>query len=189
MVDREIRRKVLQMLYDECREHPYSRITPKEFQEGLHISIKELNFNMIYLESKGYVELQKLLEGSVFVGARITAQGIDLIEDEYEFDTVFPPAHLEQNPAEVFSEIGLVIDQIKTNNDIDQQTQELLISRIEEISSELTKTDLSYSTVKRHMQAIRKLSEHAARQIAAILHHPAVTRKLTFSARQELEKS
>ncbi|OGC40051.1 hypothetical protein A2Y85_03685 [candidate division WOR-3 bacterium RBG_13_43_14] len=78
------------MTYELYQEHPYYRITPKEFNETLRISIKELNFNIIYLEEKELLELQKPLEGNVFVGARITPKGIDLIEDDDLFNQLYP---------------------------------------------------------------------------------------------------
>lgn len=90
MTNHELRRKILQMLYICFTEHPYHRITPKEFTENLAITQKILDFNIIYLEEKGYVELQKPLEGSIFVGARITPKGIDLVEDKKRLNAQFP---------------------------------------------------------------------------------------------------
>ncbi len=78
------------MLYACYTEHPYHRITPKEFIEQLGVTQKELDFNIVYLEEKGFVELQKPLEGSIFVGARITPIGIDLVEDKEKLGGLFP---------------------------------------------------------------------------------------------------
>ena len=78
------------MLYRCFTEHPYHRITPKEFTEDLGVTQRVLDFNIVYLEEKGYVELQKPLEGSIFVGARITPKGIDLVEDNDKLNTLFP---------------------------------------------------------------------------------------------------
>lgn len=78
------------MLYERFTEHPYHRITPKEFIEILDVTQKNLDFNIVYLEEKGFLELQKPLEGSIFVGARITSNGIDLVEDKKKFSALFP---------------------------------------------------------------------------------------------------
>ena len=86
----EIRRKILEMVYERFKEHPYYMVTPKEFKDTLSIDSKELNYNIVYLEEKGYLELQKSLDGDIFVAARITTKGIDLIEDENEFNIIFP---------------------------------------------------------------------------------------------------
>jgi hypothetical protein len=85
-----LRRKILEMLYKRFTEHPYHRITPQEFIEKLAVTQKELDFNIVYLEEKGFVELQKPLEGSIFVGARITPKGIDLVEDDKKLSELFP---------------------------------------------------------------------------------------------------
>ncbi len=79
------------MTYLLYQEHPYYRITPREFMEAMNISLKKLNFNIVYLEEKGLLELQKPLEGNIFVGARITPSGIDLVEDEDQFNDLYPP--------------------------------------------------------------------------------------------------
>ena len=78
------------MLYKCFTEHPYHRITPKEFIENLGVVQEKLDFNIVYLEEKGLVELQKPLEGSIFVGARITTKGIDIVEDSDQFNNLFP---------------------------------------------------------------------------------------------------
>ena len=78
------------MTYELYQQHPYYRVTPKEFREAIEIGIQELNFNVIYLEEKGLLELQKPLEGDLFVGARITPDGIDLIEDQERFNELYP---------------------------------------------------------------------------------------------------
>ncbi|MCK4756663.1 hypothetical protein KAS56_06995, partial [candidate division WOR-3 bacterium] len=90
MTDIEIRRKILKMAYERFKEHPYHRITPKELENALNIGFKELNYNIIYLEEKGFIELQKPLEGNIFVGVRTTSKGIDLVEDECQFGIMFP---------------------------------------------------------------------------------------------------
>ena len=59
MTDIEIRRGILKMAYERFKEHPYHRITPKELENALNIGFKELNYNIIYLEEKGFIELQK----------------------------------------------------------------------------------------------------------------------------------
>ena len=90
MDSRLLRRKILTMLYACFTEHPYRRITPKEFIEELSVTHKELDFNIVYLEEKGFLELQKPLEGNIFVGARITPKGIDLVEDRDKLNDLFP---------------------------------------------------------------------------------------------------
>ena len=57
----KVRRKILERLYERFVDHPYNRTTPKEFKEQLGIDLRNLNYNIIYLEDKGLIELQKPL--------------------------------------------------------------------------------------------------------------------------------
>ena len=86
MTNIELRKKILELLYERFQEHPYNRITPKELVEITGVDLKTLHFNVVYLEEKGYLELQKPVDGTVFVSARITAEGIDLVEDVEHFN-------------------------------------------------------------------------------------------------------
>lgn len=51
-----------------------------------------LVFNMHYLADRGLVELMMGYQPPLFSGARITADGIDLVENRFQFDLRFPPA-------------------------------------------------------------------------------------------------
>ena len=52
---------------------------------------RELNWNIVYLEKCGYVELGKSIDAPPYIAssATITAQGIDLVEDENGFNRRF----------------------------------------------------------------------------------------------------
>ncbi len=89
MTNSAIRKKMLEILYELFQKRPYNRITPKELIEIIGVDLETLHFNAVYLEEKGYLELQKPLDGTLFVGARITAEGIDLIEDIDKFNAIF----------------------------------------------------------------------------------------------------
>ena len=54
------------MLYGRFTEHPYHRITPKEFIENLGTTQEKLDFNIVYLEEKGFVE-GEVLNGRIEV--------------------------------------------------------------------------------------------------------------------------
>ena len=47
--------------------------------------------NIHYLHDRGYVELLIGYRPPLFAGARITAKGIDLVENRFEFNRLFPP--------------------------------------------------------------------------------------------------
>lgn len=188
MTNIEIRRRILEMLYEQFKEHPYYRITPKEFKELLNIDLKTLNFNIVYLEEKGYIELQKPLEGSLFVGARITSKGVDLVEDDYQLDITFP---VEKDTTEmqinIFKEFNLLIDKINNSNEISKDTKELLVEEVKEIQKELKRIEPSYRRVKLFLDKIKQHNFDAGAQIVTLLKNPIISNLLEKSAKKELE--
>ncbi|GAH26409.1 unnamed protein product [marine sediment metagenome] len=145
MNDVKIRRQILKMAYERFKEHPYYRITPKELEDALNIGFKELNYNIIYLDEKGLIELQKPLEGSIFVGVRISSKGIDLVEDECRFDIMFPADKGEKlAPTHIFAKFNLLIDSIESINNIDNGLKKLITAEIREIQNELKKIEPTF---------------------------------------------
>ena len=65
---------------------------PKEMGETCRTTPWLLNWNLVYLEKKGYLELDRSPDCSQFVAcsASITAEGIDLVENESIFNSLFP---------------------------------------------------------------------------------------------------
>ena len=182
MTGNDIRRKILEMVFARFKEHPYHRITPKEFMETLHIKLSELNFHAVYLEEKGFLELQKPLEGNVFVGARITPQGIDLYEDEYRFDASFP-AEGERKP--VPGNIFLALDELAAGIQKSQTAKvddiDIVNHSIEAIKRELRNDAPRYSVIKKHVGVIRKKCPSMAEEVIRLLKSPSVTRILRDS--------
>lgn len=183
----EVRRKILEILYERFVEHPYNRTTPKEFKEQLGISLRDLNYNIIYLEDKCLIELQKPLEGSLFVGARITHRGIDLIEDEYEFDIMFPAFKRTSPPGNVFTQFNLLIDSIEVDGSINSDLKELIIENIKQIQNEFKKTEPSYTVVKKFLVKVKERNYDISEELQAILRNPSISKILADSAKKELE--
>jgi diadenosine tetraphosphate (Ap4A) HIT family hydrolase len=88
----ELRRCILLKLYGIFKEYPYAPMELKELKEECRTNPKDLNWNIVYLEKCGYVELGRAYEGVTYVApsAAITPAGIDLIENEREFNRRFP---------------------------------------------------------------------------------------------------
>jgi len=89
---RALRRCMLMSLYAIFKQYPYAAVELKQLEEDCRSSTKEVNWNMVYLEKCGYVELGKSVEAPPYVAstATLTADGIDLIEDGDEFNRRFP---------------------------------------------------------------------------------------------------
>lgn len=183
----EVRRRILKILYEQFVEHPYNRITPKEFKEQLGISLRDLNYNVIYLEDKGLIELQKPLEGSIFVGARIMHRGIDLVENEYEFDIMFPAFKRASPPSNVFTQFTLLIDSIEVDGSINSDLKELIIENIKQIQNELKKIEPSYTVVKKSLVKVKERNIEVGKKLQTILKDPIINKILADSAKKELE--
>jgi hypothetical protein len=189
MTNVEIRRKILEMTYELFKEHPYYRLTPKDFREKLDIGTKDLHFNIIYLEEKGYLELQKPLEGSIFVGARITTKGVDLIEDPFQFDMAFP-ANPDTSAMQinVFKEFDLLIDRINALDEIGKEQKEIITEEVREIQKEMKRIEPSYKNVKYFLDKILGRHHETGEQVMAVLKNPVIMQILSDSAKKELEK-
>jgi len=88
-----LRRCIIELLYTHFREYPYAPLEIEMLVEHCQVDPKSLNWNIVYLEKCGFVELGKSVEMPPFVActASITKKGIDLIEDADRFKRRFPP--------------------------------------------------------------------------------------------------
>jgi hypothetical protein len=176
MTNPEIRRMILEFAYKHYQDNPYYRIIASEFKEQLNVNLKELHFNIVYLEEKGYLELQKPIEGSLFISARITARGIDLVEDEY--------AQVQIN---VFKEFDLIVDKIDNSDVIGKSTKELIVEEVREIQKELKKIHPSYGRIKDVLDKLRKRDAEVGQDVITVLKNPVISQLLAESAKKELQ--
>jgi len=187
VTNREIRRKILEILYQRYKDHPYGRMTPKELRESLSITLKELQFNAIYLEEKGLIELQKPLEGSLFVGARATPKGIDLVEDDYQLDVFFPtPGAQGAVPATVFANLRNLINEVGESHELGEQQKEIITEEIKEVLHQLEKSEPSYISFKKTLDRLKERSAEVYERLKVMLKDPTVARILSTAAKKEL---
>ena len=90
-----LRRCILAVLYEFFQAYPYGAMELRQIKETCNTPSRLLNWSLVYLEKCGYLERDKSPDCPPFVAcsASITAQGIDLIEDESRFKSRFsePP--------------------------------------------------------------------------------------------------
>ncbi len=186
MTNNELRKNILKLLYERFCEHPYHSVTPKEFKDRLNVAQRELDYNMIYLEEKKLVELHKPLEGEIFVAARIAPRGIDLIEDELDFNITFSSSTAAGTAdlAAVRKKMQDLLDGIsgQASSDI----RELLHEAVSDLVTQLCETEISYKEIKKLAEKIGQLDRNIAQKITTILKEPALTKLLVDSARREL---
>lgn len=87
-----LRRCLLTTLYDSFRTLPYLQMEPEELRRACQVPLAQLNWNLVYLEKCGYVELSKTYASADHVASAvsITAEGIDLVENPSELTKRFP---------------------------------------------------------------------------------------------------
>ena len=87
-----LRRCIIELLYKHFMEFPYAPLDMGLIADHCNVEAKLMNWNIVYLEKCGYVELGKSIEAPPYVAcsASLTALGIDLIEDIEKFEDRFP---------------------------------------------------------------------------------------------------
>ena len=88
----QLRRCILKNLYAMFQEYPYAAIELSYLNEMCPARVKELNWNLAYLEKKGLVELDKSSDCPPYISCTVTigVNGIDLVENEGQFDQLYP---------------------------------------------------------------------------------------------------
>lgn len=79
---KKLRHRILTLMYARFREVPYAAIELQEISTECEVLPQELNWNLVYLEKKGCIELSKNSDSFPFIAcsATITAHGIDQVE-------------------------------------------------------------------------------------------------------------
>lgn len=81
MDNKNIRRKILEILYEYEQKYPTNGVTDTDLNNKLDIKSEKIDFNINYLIQKGLITSENYL-GGYFV--RISHNGIDLIENNGE---------------------------------------------------------------------------------------------------------
>lgn len=94
---KETRRRILEALYEKYHENPLHMTTPAELLEASSLEKKDLPANIFYLHERQLVELMVGYNPPMFDVVRISPEGIDLVEDEVEFNRQFPRAQVAES--------------------------------------------------------------------------------------------
>jgi len=171
----EIRRKILEYIYQKNLNKPKYMASREELKTNLGINDAELDNNVLYLDGKNLLKLNKRL-GAIFLEAEITINGIDSIEKPKPNEkTTAPVTQIIQG------NIGVVLgnDNVQTINIVDNfkpiyneiekrnpQNKERIISEVETIEEELKKKKPNNSILKK---SISYLKENASWIIPSLL--------------------
>lgn len=115
----EIRHRILEILYKFAQESPESFGMHKDaIQQLLKIPEKKTFFNILYLEQKGLIEVSTVIGG--WVSARITAFGIDVVENKERYGEEFP--FIQTTIQEIHGDVyGTVVQAVESQVSFNQQ--------------------------------------------------------------------
>ena len=168
MENKEIRRKILEYLYQRDEENPQNYVSKQKLIGFLDVEGKKVDTNILYLEEKGYVELIKGIGAGLFSSARINSYGKDLVENADQFNIEFP-IRLTQNivtnspgtiigndniqTIEVSKNFNLIYEKIEK---INPEKKEEIKSAVKSIEEELNKNNTNKSTVKKSLDFLKQ---------------------------------
>lgn len=130
-------------------------LTFASIQESTGASLQNIVWNTRYLEEAGFIEISKVLAGSEHYKAKIKSYGIELIEDESEYNQKFP-LKIEQNININNSSFGHIQGQGSISGDI-QNGQTLFAMLIKGIENS---TEINTDEKITLLQKIKDFSSH-----------------------------
>jgi hypothetical protein len=110
---KSVRRRLLQILHRHYCANPLVMLTPEELLSDGTVKRADLMPNVHYLHDRGLVELMTAYAPPMFAGVRLKADGVDLVENHFEFNRRFPPtlSELEEEHDQVPSLLEELIEQ------------------------------------------------------------------------------
>jgi hypothetical protein len=138
----ELRHQILEILYRSAQQNSLIfGVDRAKMKELLQVSESQIDFNVIYLKEKGLVELLQPLGKGQWSFARITAFGIDVIEDKDRFKENFP--FILTNIQQIYGDVNAPVTQaVGSQVNFEQQVNtafdqvQILIERKEVITLE-----------------------------------------------------
>jgi hypothetical protein len=135
-----VRRRLLLLLYEHYLADPLELLSPAQLQEEASVLREELQPNIFYLYDRGLVELMTSYNPPMFSGARITAEGIDLVEDFFEFNRRFPPEMGEYEDR--FAEVPMLVERLVDEAELsalDGENRRCLLRDVQYLRDELSR--------------------------------------------------
>ena len=96
----KLRRCILLTLYEVFKALPYASTELRDLGADCRAEPTDLNWNLVYLEKAGLIELDKSSDCAPYVSCSlsITASGVDLVENPDEFNRRFPVKNYGSSP-------------------------------------------------------------------------------------------
>lgn len=88
---KHVRRHILTVLYKHFRKDPMEMLDPEDLLSDGLVTHDDLMWNVSYLNDLGLAEMMIGYHPTMFDAVRIGPAGVDLVENESEFNLRFPP--------------------------------------------------------------------------------------------------
>ena len=137
---KSVRRSILIFLYDRYLMDPLEMLTPEDVLEDGTVRREDLLANIHYLADRGLVELMIGYNPPMFAAARITANGIDVVEDPFELNLRFPPALGELE--ETMARVPFLVERLVSEADfsaLDGEKRKSLLRDVQYLRDELAR--------------------------------------------------
>jgi len=130
--NRAIRRKILIALYQVYQSHPQAMLSPREVMDAAGITHHGMARNIFYLEEHGLVECLKRFGTRPFGATKLTAKGVDIVEDKNKLNELVPVN--DETPIGPADELEELFERIRTdarNAPLGQEDIDSLIDELE----------------------------------------------------------
>jgi hypothetical protein len=137
---KSVRRRILTILYERYIADPLEMLAPEDVLEDGTVQREDLLANIHYLGDRGLVELMIGYNPPMFAAVRITADGMDLVENRFEFNLRFPPALGELE--ETMAGVPLLMERLVAEADfsaLDGERRKCLLRDIQYLRDELAR--------------------------------------------------
>jgi hypothetical protein len=137
---KSVRRRILLVLYDHYQEDPLQMLSPEELMEHGGLLREDLSANIHYLFDRGLVEMMTGYNPPMFAAVRMTADGIDLVENAHEFSRRYPPSAEELEGK--MAEAPMLLDRLAEEADfapLDGDARACLLRDINYLRDELAR--------------------------------------------------
>jgi hypothetical protein len=137
---KSVRRRLLEMLYEVYMRNPLEMLDPEDVLADGTVAREDLISNAYYLSDRGLIELMPSYSPPMFAAIRITADGLDLVENEFEFNLRFPAAFgsLEASAANIPHIIEKLVEEADFS-ELDGENRRCLLRDVQYLRDELSR--------------------------------------------------
>lgn len=133
----EVRSAILKLLYDLERKNPRAWTNENSIAKELGLTLDEVIFHLEYLEQKGFIKYQRTLNGHGYGLVRITAVGIDAVENPELFVNQAPFLQQLIIYGDVVNSTIMQAESIKIRNGLNRIAEQVDNEEIRKLIEEL----------------------------------------------------